>query len=90
MTRIVLIASLLALSSAAAVNHAYAQTRQQCEDTASTCLSGCSRYMQQSWTDSQGKTHPGPGPNSDYARCMRGCDSERNRCLTNSPYLPGR
>jgi hypothetical protein len=83
MTRIIFVASLLAFSSAAAVNQASAQTRQQCESTATNCLGGCASIRSDtSWYDVQrGKTMPGPGPGSKYADCMSRCDRERTECL---------
>jgi hypothetical protein len=77
MARIVFIVSLLAFSLAA-VNHASAQTRQECDNTASSCLGTCANIF---------KPPPNDGP---YNQCVVRCDSERNRCRINSPELPKR
>jgi hypothetical protein len=79
MTRIVFIGSLLAFSSVAEVNHAYAQsqTRQECDNTASRCLGTCADKYK-------------PKDDSEYNRCVVNCDSERNRCRINAPDLPKR
>jgi hypothetical protein len=78
MTRLVFIASLLAFSTAVAVNHASAGA---CDDTASQCLGGCASLpASTSWTDDRGKKRPGPPPQSAYADCMSRCDKARDAC----------
>jgi hypothetical protein len=78
MARIVFIVSLLAFSSVAAANHASAQTRQECDNRASSCLGGCASIF---------KPPPDDGP---YNQCVVRCNSERNSCRVNSPELPRR
>jgi hypothetical protein len=72
MTRIVLIASLFAFSSVAAVNHASAQgSYQGCEAVARDrctmfeCLGKCAGALDQ----------------ATYASCLNHCDSARSYCL---------
>jgi hypothetical protein len=65
MTRLVFIASLLAFSTAVAVNHASAQKR--CDETASQCLGGCVNKSSS-------------GINSPYAQCATKCDNACDAC----------